>query len=213
MEVVGTVDDVRGVSLSDPPSPTVYFPFWQRSFNRSRFSLAVKTGVETAGVASSVREAIRELDRDQSVAPFRTMDDVVDGSLASRRFQTGLVVLFGGCALLLAMLGTYGVISYSVSQRTNEIGIRLALGAARERVVGEVLAGALRLLGFGLAAGVPLAVATGYGLRSVLYGVAPHDAVVVAGTCGVLAVASIVAALAPAWRASRVDPIVALRQE
>ena len=111
------------------------------------------------------------------------------------------------------MLGTYGVISYSVSQRTNEIGVRLALGAARERVVREVLAGALRLLGFGLAAGVPLAIAVGYGLRSVLYGVAPHDGIAVIGACGMLTVAAILAALAPAWRASRVDPMVALRQD
>ena len=213
MEVIGTVGDVLGVSLSDAPSATVYFPYWLRSFNRNRFSLAVKTAGEPAAVAAAVRTAIHELDRELPVPPFRTMDDVVDDSTASRRFQTAIILMFAVSALFLANLGTYGVISYSVVQRTNEIGIRLALGAARGRVIRDVLADALRLAAMGLAVGVPLAVATAYGLRSLLFGVVPHDARIVAIVCLTLIATAILAALVPARRASRVDPMVALRQD
>jgi putative ABC transport system permease protein len=213
MEVIGTVGDVLGVSLSDAPSATVYFPYWLRPFIRNRFSLAIKTAGEPTAVAAAVRTAIHELDRELPVPPFRTMDDVVDDSTASRRFQTALILMFAVSALFLASLGTYGVISYSVAQRTKEIGIRLALGAARGRVIRDVLVDAVRLVGMGLAVGVPFAVATGYGLRSLLFGVVPHDARVVGVVCLTLTATAILAALVPARRASRVDPVVALRQE
>jgi predicted lysophospholipase L1 biosynthesis ABC-type transport system permease subunit len=212
-EVLGVVGDVRGVSLSDDLSLTVYLPYWQRSFNRNRVSLVVKTAGDPGASAAGVRHTIHRLDPELAVPAFRTMNDVVDASAASRRFQTELVLLFAVTALLLASLGTYGVISYAVAQRTNEIGIRIALGAARGRVFRDVLLDAGRLVGMGLGVGLPAAVAAGYGLRALLFGVVPHDGLTLACVSGILAATAILAAFVPAWQASRVDPLIALRAE
>ena len=201
MEVVGTVGDVVGVSLSEAPSPTVYFPYWQRSFNRNRLSLAIKTAGEPTAVASAVRTALHELDRELPVPPFRTMDDLVNESTASRRFQAAIILMFAVSALFLASLGTYGVISYSVVQRTHEIGIRFALGAARGRVIRDVLVDAVHLAGMGLAV-VPLAVATAYSYaRSCLV---VSDARILAVVRLALAVAAILA-LVPGAAGEYVD--------
>src|SRR5205085_2186910 len=123
------------------------------------------------------------------------------------------LLVFAGVALLLVSLGTYGVISYSVTQRTHEIGVRLALGAMRTDVVRSVLADAMRVAGGGLAVGVPMAVAVAYSLRSMLVGVTPLDAMAIAGACTALALTALAASFVPAIRASHVDPMVALRQE
>jgi predicted permease len=213
IDVVGTVGDIRGASLSDNPSPTVYLPYWQRAFNRNRVSLVVKTTAGPAATAAVVRLTIHRLDPEMAVPTPRTMDDVVDASTAGRRFQLGLVLLFALTALLLASLGTYGVISYSVIQRTNEIGIRLALGAAPGRVLRDVIVGAMRLVAGGLAVGLPLAVGAAYAMRTLLFGVVPHDGLTLAGVAAALMVVGIVAAFVPAWRAGRIDPLVALRAE
>jgi putative ABC transport system permease protein len=213
IEVVGVVGDVHGVSLSDPPSPTIYLPYWQRWFIRNRITVAVKSAAGAAAVSGIVRRDVREMDPELPVPPARPMTDIVDASAASRRFQAELVTLFGLAALLLVVLGTYGVISYSVTQRAHEIGIRLALGAVRADVAGNVLAGAMKVALAGLVAGVPLAVAAAYLLRSFLFGVMPTDFMAIGGTCAVLVVTALAAALMPAVRASRLDPLVALRQE
>jgi putative ABC transport system permease protein len=213
IEVVGVVGDVHGISLSEPPSPTVYLPYWQRRFNRNHVTLAVKSATGAASVAGLVRRTVHEIDPELPVPPARAMTDVVDASAASRRFQAEIVTTFAFAALVLVVLGTYGVISYSVTQRTHEIGIRLALGAVRADVAGNVLAGAMKVALAGLAAGVPLAVAAAYLLRSFLFGVMPTDVMAIGGTCAVLVVTALVAALMPAVRASRLDPLIALRGE
>jgi ABC-type antimicrobial peptide transport system permease subunit len=141
------------------------------------------------------------------------MSDVVDASAASRRFQAEIVTIFALAAVLLVVLGTYGVISYSVAERTHEIGIRLALGAQRADVATSVLADALKVALLGMTGGVPLAVVAAYLLRSLLFGVGPTDVAAIAGTCGTLVATAVAAALMPAVRASRLDPLKALRHE
>jgi len=213
IEVVGVVGDVHGISLSDPPSPTVYLPYWQRRFNRNHVTLAVKSAGGAASVSGIVRRTVHEIDPELPVPPARAMSDVVDASAASRRFQAEVVTIFALAAVLLVVLGTYGVISYSVAQRTHEIGIRLALGAQRTDVATSVLADALKVALFGMAGGVPLAIVAAYLLRSLLFGVGPTDFAAIAGTCGTLVATALAAALMPAVRASRLDPLKALRHE
>ena len=212
IEVVGVVGDVHGVSLSDPPSPTVYLPYWQRRFNRNHVTLAVKSAASAASASGLIRRTIHEIDPELPVPPARAMTDVVDASTASRRFQAEIVAIFALAAVLLVVLGTYGVISYSVAQRTHEIGIRPALGALRADIATSVLADALKVAVVGMAAGVPLAVAAAYLLRSLLFGVGPTDFTAIGGTCVTLVATALAAALMPAVRASRLDPLIALRQ-
>ncbi|HWY47741.1 MAG TPA: ABC transporter permease, partial [Bryobacteraceae bacterium] len=151
-EVVGIAGDVRGVSLNKNPSATVYLPYWQRSSNQA--SLAVKTAMEPSAASSAIRKAIREVDPELPVPAFRTMDEIVAESVAQRRFQMTLVLMFAVTALLLASLGIYGVVSYSVAQRTNEMGIRMALGASRAGIRSLVLRQSLPPVMLGLGVGV-----------------------------------------------------------
>jgi ABC-type antimicrobial peptide transport system permease subunit len=211
MEVIGIVGDVRGVSLSDDPAPTVYLPFWQRSFNRNRLHVVVKSSADPAATAPAVRRAVSRIDSALAVSEVRPMQAVIDGSTASRRFQAGLLMLFGAVALVLTILGTYAMLSYAVAARTSEIGIRLALGEPRARVVTHILADTTRLVAVGLAVGLPLALAGGVAMRRLLFEVAPYDGLTFVVTSVVLIVTALLAALVPAWRASRVDPISTLR--
>jgi predicted permease len=211
--VVGVVGDVRGISLSDAPTPTVYLPYWQRTFNRNRVTLALRTAADGPAADGDVRRLIHTIDPELPVPAFRSMMSVIDASTASRRFQRNLVLVFALLALLLVAVGTYGVVSYSVTQRTREIGIRVALGAVRGRVVGAVLADAMKVAGAGIVAGIPLAIAAAYSLRSLLFGVSPADAISIAGACAALGFTALAAALRPALRASRIEPMLALRQE
>ncbi len=214
LEVVGVVGDIHGVSLSDPPSPTVYLPFWQRSFNRNNLTLAVRTaGIDGAAASTAIRQRIQSVDSQLPVPPFRSMADVIDASTASRRFQRDLLLLFAVIALVLVSLGTYGVISYSVTQRRKEIGIRLALGAMRGTVVRSVLLDAMKVAVAGLAVGLPMAIVAAYVMRSLLFGVTPADVPSLAGACVALTATAAAAALAPALRASRVNPAITLRYE
>ncbi|OFV91816.1 MAG: hypothetical protein A3H95_02535 [Acidobacteria bacterium RIFCSPLOWO2_02_FULL_64_15] len=160
-----------------------------------------------------VRGAIHAIDPALPLSAFRTLDDVVAESMAGRLFQMSLVLSFAVAAMLLAGLGIYGVMSYTVAQRTNEIGIRLALGAQPGSVRRMVLRDALRPVVVGLAFGVPLALVAASSLRSLLFGVVPQDAATVIGVCLALTATASFAAYVPARRASRVDPMVALRHE
>jgi len=141
------------------------------------------------------------------------MDEVVEGSLAQRKFQTNLVSAFGAGAMLLACLGVYGVMSYSVTQRTTEIGIRLTFGAERRAILRMVLEQALRPVAVGIIVAVPLAWLATSWLRSLLFGVKPQDLGTMIVACLVLIIAAALAAYLPARRATRVDPMVALRYE
>jgi predicted permease len=212
-EVIGIVNDVRGDSLEKTPPLHVYLPYWQPYFRYVHFWFAVKTAGDPLLMSSTIRSAIREIDRELPLPEFRTMDDIVAGSLGQRRFQMNLVLLFALAAIVLASLGIYGVMSYTVAQRTNEIGIRVALGAGRTSVLRMVLVDALQLVAGGLVMGLPLALAAAFFLRSFLFGVAPNDWMTLIGACMVLTGAAALAAYLPALKASRVDPLVALKYE
>ena len=210
-EVIGVINDVRGVSLEAGPSFSVYVPYWQGGFLGTSF--AVKTTADPMALAPAIRAAIRSIDAELPLSAFRTMDDVIEGSVAQRRFQTNLVVVFGAAALLLASLGVYGVMSYAVSQRATEIGIRLALGAERGAVLRMVLLQALRPVGAGVAMAMPLALGAASWLRSLLFGISPQDPPTIAVACFALITAAALAAYLPARRAANLDPLKALRCE
>ena len=210
-EIVGVVGDIRGVSLNRAPSDTIYLPYWQRS--DSQISLVVRMAAARTGVGPEIRAALRRLDPEMPVPALRTMDELVSDSLAQRRFQMVLVLLFAAAALLLASLGIYGVVSYSVGQRTGEMGIRLALGAAPGRIRALVLRQAMMPAAAGLAAGVAVSLPLGRLLGAMLFGVSGSDPLTVGAVAAVLTAVAAAASYIPARRATRIDPAVALRVE
>jgi len=211
-EVVGVVNDVRGTSLSgNLQFPTIYVPYWRRAF--SEVSIAVKTTGDPQAVYALVRQTIRRLDSELPIPAMRTMDDVVMASVAPRQFQMRLVLMFGIVALLLAGLGVYGVVSYAVAQRTGELGLRMALGAAPRTVAGSVLRQAMLPVALGLVAGLVIAVGAGRAVRAMLFDVNPLDPITLVSVSFVLLTVGVLACYIPARRAMRVDPLTALRTE
>jgi putative ABC transport system permease protein len=211
-EIVGVVGDVRARGLAQEVQPIVYRP-QSAAEASSNPHLVVRATLPPRLLAESVRRAILEVDPDQPVASVRTLDDVVAGSVADRRLTLGLLAGFAGTTLGLAAIGLYGVIAYSVAQRTRELGIRLALGATRRDVLALVLGEGMRLVLVGLLLGLGAAVGLSRLLVTMLFQVAPTDPQTFAAvSLGLLAVA-LLAAWLPARRAARVDPMVALRAE
>lgn len=213
IEIIGVAADIRGVRLDRPPEFTAYVPYWQGSFGIGAVTLAIKTVREPEDASAAIRTTIRNIDADMPLPPFRTMDQVVEQSVGERRFQLHLILLFGLIAVILAALGIYGTMSYAVAQRTNEVGIRIALGAQPRSIAGKIVIDALKSVAIGLLAGIPIALAATSALRSLLFGVTPRDPVTVIATCSIIVGIAILAAYLPARRASRIDPILALRQE
>ena len=211
-EVAGVVADVRGVGLDRAPSLTVYVPYWQRrTYNGP--SLAVKTAVDPLSATSAIRNIIRRIDSELPVPRFETMEQVVDESVAQRRFQMNLLLVFALTALLLASLGIYGVVSYSVTLRTNEMGVRMAIGARASDILKMILRQAMTPIAIGACAGLVVALIVGRLFAGLLYGVAPADAVTIGSVLLILGAVGTVASLIPALRASRVNPVTALRYE
>jgi putative ABC transport system permease protein len=210
-EVIGVINDVRGVSLEAGPSFSVYLPYWQGFFIATSF--AIRMTEDPVAIAPAIRAAVRSIDAELPLSALRTMEEVVEGSVAQRRFQTNLVLAFGLAAMLLASLGVYGVMSFAVTQRTTEIGIRLALGAERWAVLRMVLGQALRPVAAGVVVAVPLALLAASWLRSLLFGVSPQDPQTITVACLALIIAAVLAAYLPARRAANLDPLNALRYE
>ena len=209
-EVAGVVGNVRHQSLEQGATSEVYLPYTQLS-DMSTAEMVVRARVPVASLAAGVREAIRAVDPSMPTDDFRPLEDVVDRAVSPRRFILALLGAFAGAALLLAALGIYALLSYTVSRRVPEIGIRMALGesavSVRRRVVGRTLA----LAGMGVAIGLVLSFALSTLIASLLYGVGATDApTFVATSAGLLAMA-LLAGYLPARRASRVDPVEALR--
>lgn len=211
-EVVGVTADIRGASLDKDPVLMVYIPYWQRP-GRLTSSLLLRTAMDPRAVAAGVREAIRQINPDVPVPRMRTMRQVMSGSVAPRRFQMMLVMSFAAAALVLAGFGIYGMVSYSVTRRRTEMGIRMALGAGAPGLRRMVLWQGIRPVVAGLAAGIALALAAGRILSSLLFQVSARDPLTIAAVALVLLLVSIAAAALPARRATRVDPITALRFE
>jgi putative ABC transport system permease protein len=210
-EVVGVVGDARSTSLDQNPVDMLYIPLWQRPQNSS--SILVRTAMDPKSIAAALRAAVWGADGDVPVPEERTLEQIMSESVARRRFQMTLVLLFAIAALALAAFGTYGVVSYAVARRRAEIGIRIALGAGRGRVLGLVLRQGMTPVFAGLAAGALAAVAIGRYVSSLLFEVSPHDPAAFAIAAVVLVAVSALACWIPARRAAGVNPLDAIRYE
>ena len=211
LEVVGVVADERFFGWESDLRPATYFPYGVRP--EAGMAFVVRTKIDPMSVSSSVRQAIWSIDKGLPFTEVRTMDQRLSQSFSGRRFHMILLGFFAGLALVLSAAGIYGVMSYSVSQRTHEIGIRIALGAERNHVLRLVMGQGLVLTLIGIGSGLAGAFALTRFLTSLLYGVHPTDAVTFAGVTLVLTAVAILACYIPARRATKVDPMVALRYE
>jgi predicted permease len=210
-QVVGVVGDIKQHHLEQASRMAVYVPFSQDPWNF--FSVVVRTRVEPASAASAVQAAIRSIDPDEPIYNVRSMRDVEADSLSPQRLQIALIGLFAALALILACMGIYGVMSYSVSRRIPEIGVRMAIGAQTGNVLGMVLGEGLRLAILGAAIGLAGSFFAARLLSGMLFGITAGDPVTFAGVAMLLVVVALVACYIPARRATRVDPLVALRYE
>jgi putative ABC transport system permease protein len=190
----------------------MYFPYRQLK-DLAANALVVRTSVEPLSLATSVRNAIWAVDKDQPVAAIDTMDHIVSEAVARQRFTMLLLGLFATLALLLASVGIYGVMSYSVAQRTREIGIRIALGARRSDVLQMTVKQGLKLVGAGMILGLVAAFFLTRVLATLLFGISATDPLTFLGISLVLLVVAVLASYVPALRATRVDPITALRAQ
>jgi predicted permease len=211
--IVGVAGDVRESRLDAKPQPVLYFPYTQNTWALGDMVLVVKSAGDELQLAKPVEAAIRSVDPTQPVFAVRSMEDVIARSIADRRLYLGLLGAFASIALLLAIAGIYGVMSYSVAQRTREFGIRLALGSEASGVRRLVVWQGTRLALLGLVVGLPSAYLLTRLLRSLLYDVQPGDPATLLGVSLLLAAVSVVASYVPARRATRVDPIIAMRAE
>jgi putative ABC transport system permease protein len=209
-QIVGIVGDIRQQSVEKAPKPAVYFSFAQFTQGTLVTYLVAKTDGDPRLLASAMRQAVWAVDRQQPVE-VTTMEDVLADSLARRRLTLTLLGGFAALALLLAMVGVYGVISYSVSQRTQEFGIRMAIGAQRRQVLGMVMRQGMGVASVGLAIGLIAASLITRALRSMLFEIGAADPLTFVGITAVLMLLALVACTAPAYRATKVDPMEALR--
>jgi putative ABC transport system permease protein len=210
-EVVGVVGDLRTDALDQDPIPTYYVPLSQLMFGPP--ALVVRTAGEPMAIASEVGKVLRSMDAEAPLYDVRTMTDYLALDLGRARFQTVLLGLFAGIALLLTGVGLYGVMAQSVAQRTQEIGIRMALGASREDVRAMVLRKGTLLSLAGTAIGLVCAMALARLIESLLYQIPPRDPMTYVGVCAILVLVALLASYVPALRATRLDPMVALRYE
>ena len=207
--VIGVIADVREATLESGIDPEMYLPVWQGGPEGAE--LVVRSTLPPEALAGPIMRALRSLNPGQPATVLQPLERIVDSSASPRRFFALLVGSFAGLGLILAALGVYGVIAYSVARQTQEIGIRMALGAPALRVQREVIGGALRLAFIGIACGIVAAIAVARAIESLLYGTRPGDPGTFAGIVALLAVVAFVAGYIPARRASRVDPAIALR--
>ncbi len=216
MEVIGVVGDVHDASLTQPVEPTLYLPFTQTpaelwpAIQRS-LVLVARTNGDAGAMSKAIHHGVMSVDASLPYASSHTMDEFLAASLATERFNTLLLSTLGVIALLLAAVGIYGVVSYFVSQRTQEIGVRVALGALPKHIWRLVLGRGLAPIAFGAVFGVGLSLLTARLLREQLFGVAPTDPLTLGAVVGLLGMVALLATLVPARRAMRVAPIVALQ--
>jgi putative ABC transport system permease protein len=214
MTVVGIVSDIRERGLDLSSKPAVYVPFTQTEITFYQPSeIAVLTARDPRTIANELQEAVWSVDREQPVSNLRTMDDIVEAELAPRSQVLALLGAFAVLALVLAALGIYAVLSFVVSQRTREIGLRMAIGARRQDIIRSVLGYSARLTGAGVILGAAGGAIATRVLSSLLVGVTPLDWKTFAGVATLLAIVGLAASYVPTRRAAMVDPIVSLRED
>jgi ABC-type antimicrobial peptide transport system permease subunit len=213
LEIVGVVANAKYLSLREEDYPTVYVHALQKRDLPWGLTLAVRTSGDPASLATAIRRDVQAVAGTVPISEPSTLSAQIDRSLVKERLMTRILSAFAAVALALASVGLYGVLGYAVTRRTNEIGIRMALGATRGTVLWSVLRESWILVAIGVAIGVPAAIALTRLLSSLLYGVTPTDPWVLSGAVACLFVVALAAASQPAWRALRVDPLVALRYE
>jgi putative ABC transport system permease protein len=210
-EIVGVVGDVKNASLTADPAPEVDLPFAQLPW--PSMNLTVRTDGDPRVLAGAIRAQIASVDRDVPVIGVQTLDEVLSTSRAQPRAMMVLLAVFAGCAFVLAVVGLYGVISYSVTQRTREMGVRIALGASRASVIGLVVRHGLLLAAVGITAGIAVSFAATRLMASMMYGVSTTDPLTFVVSPLVFLLFAALASAIPAMRATRVDPSEALRAE
>jgi ABC-type antimicrobial peptide transport system permease subunit len=217
--VVGIVKSVRHNGVAGVVKEKFYVPHtqWAASVgstnNIRSMTLVVRTSGDPSALTSPIRAIVGRLDPAVPIANVRTMDDVVSGALSTPRFTGLLLGAFAGLALVLSAVGIYGLLSFLVSRRTREIGIRVAIGADRRRVLAMVMQGAVALALTGVAIGTAGAFALTRLLGTLLHGVTPNDPLTLAASAAALTVVALAASAVPAWRATRVNPVVALKSD
>ena len=210
-EIVGVVGDIREGALNKEPEPAIYWSHAREPYSGMAF--VIRANGDAARLSTAVQKQIRSLDPEQPVADVRTMDQVISRSIARPRFNTLLLSIFAGVALLLASVGLYGVMNYSATQRTHEVGIRMALGATRTDIMRLVVGNGMTLTLIGIGIGVVASLMLTRVMTSLLFGVTATDIPTFLGVSAVLATVALIANYIPARRATRVDPVIALRYE
>jgi predicted permease len=227
-QIIGVVEDMRQSRLDAEPTPQMFIDYRQMlAMTQARkmptaaqerlsfgfLSFFVRTDRDPATLMPAVRSLVNRVDAAAGIDAMLPMEQLVASSITRQRFYAILLGLFAAIATVLGAIGIYGVLAYAVGQRTQEIGIRMALGAERGSVLGQVLKQGLLLAGIGVAAGLVGALGLTRLVTSLLFGVQPTDPLTISAVVGTIAIVAAAASLVPAWRASRVDPIVVLRDE
>jgi putative ABC transport system permease protein len=210
-EIIGVVGDVRLVGLDTPAEPTVYWPHPELVY--SRMTILARTSGDPMAIVSAARNELRQMDPNEPMASVATVEELLADSFSRSRFTMIVLGVFAATALLLAAVGIYGVVAYTVAQRTNEIGIRVAMGAQRRDVLRLVLGQGSRLIFLGVALGVAAGLLMTRLMTGLLYGISATDPLTFAGVALLLTAIALLACYVPARRAMRVDPLVALRYE
>lgn len=214
IQIIGLVGDVRQMGLNEPPRQEMYFPYWQAEKNwMVPRDLAIRTAGDPLWLVNSAKQVVASIDRDQPISDIKTMDQWLDEEVASRNVQTTLLSGFAVLALILASVGIYGVLAYMVTQRTQEIGVRVALGASAGDIFLTIARQGMSLAAIGIAVGVAASLAVSRLLANLLYAVKSNDPMTYLSAAVVFAAVALLACYVPARRASQVDPLVALNYE
>ena len=211
-EVVGVVKDAKYVTLRETPQPAAYYPYAQ-NIGPYYYDFEVRYAGDPRAIISEVRHAVAEVDRRLPISYQNTLAEQVDRSIADQHWVAQLSTFFGLLAVFLACIGIYGLMSYDVSRRRNEIGVRMALGAGHSEVLWMVMRESLILVGFGFLVGLPVALASEGLVSRMLFGLRPADPLSITGAAILLLVFAALAGYVPARKATAVDPMAALRHE
>lgn len=211
IEIIGVVGNIHHESLSDSRIPEMYVPFAQDP--NAQLHIIIRAAANPENLAAALKEIVSSIDKDETLSDFRTLDAIRDASIAQPRFSSQLLGTFAALALILAAVGLYGLMAYSVTQRINEIGIRVALGASRSNILNLILKRGSLLALYGIGTGLIASVALSRLLSSFLFGVRPTDPITFSAVAAILAAVALTASYIPAHRATRVDPNISLRHE